>query len=96
MIINFKYTITVYVVDGIKIFAVKVDGKRTQKEMKHFISDFITEGKIKILTSYHGIHEMNVSENEPITSLDMLLDIELTDEINGMCEKIESAMYETK
>jgi hypothetical protein len=96
MIINFKYTTAVYVVDGIKIFAVKVDGKRTQKEMKDFISDFITEGKIKILTSYHGTHEMIVSKNESITSLDMLSDIELSDEINGMCRKIESAMYETK
>lgn len=62
--------------------------------MKDFISSFIVDGKIKILTSYHGNHEMKVSENDSINCLDMLSDIELSDEINGMCKKIESAIYE--
>lgn len=93
MIINFKYTVAVYSSEDLKILAVKTDGKRTQKEMKEFISNFVTSGKIKLLKTFSGNKELNV--NGMVTPLDMLSSVWLANEIEGVCANVYCAEYET-
>lgn len=93
MVINFKYTATFFTTNSdFKIYGVKTDGKRTQKEMKDFITNFIIGDKIKIIRSFNSTHEMNVCEST--TPIDMLSDIEFENDIESMVSKIYSAEYE--
>ena len=94
MIINFRYTVTFFTTDSdLKIYGVKTDGKRTQKEMKDFITNFIVDGRIKIIKSFNSIHEMHVYDS--VNAIDMLSDIEFENDIESVCHKIYSAEYET-
>ena len=93
MIINFKYTATFFTTNSdFKIYGVKTDGKRTQKEMKDFITNFIVDDKIKIIKSFNSTHEMDV--HEYTTPIDMLSDIEFENDIESVINKIYSAEYE--